>query len=500
VLSLESPASLGVENEAPAVKHPLTIAVLVCWLTMLALLVRKQASPPATDLAMLQPSAAEAGSAPPREEWLGIYQGERKIGYARRSVAPTAGGYQVRDESTLALAMLGTPQRLTTSLAAETDQRFGLRSFRFALVSPAATFTAGGTSDGRRLVVRYGAGDRLDTLAVPLEGPIYLATTFRPRIAAARPAPGTRYSHTVFSPLTLRSEPVTTVVEGRETIDGIETLRVDEEQQGLRTHVWLADDGRAVREEAMLGLVLRAEPRDTALRGLDTAAPLDLATVARIPLRGTIANARETTALTLRVSGPALGSVPDDPPRQRMRAGRLRIVREAAPGPGSPPPGPAEELYVAPSPFIESDDPTIVARARAIVGDERDPVRRAERLLHWVATSLTREPSATVPSAREVLRVRRGDCNEHAVLLTALARAAGIPARMIAGAVYLDGDFLYHAWSELWLGRWVSADAVFDQMPVDATHVKLLEGGPERHLGLAGLVGQLSFATPEAGT
>jgi len=255
-----------------------------------------------------------------------------------------------------------------------------------------------------------------------------------------------------------------------------------------------------VREEAMLGLVLRAEPRDAALRGLDTAVPLDLATVARIPLRGTIANARETTALTLRVSGPALGSVPDDPPRQRMRAGRLRIVREAAPGPGSPPPGPAEELYLAPSPFIESDDPTIVARARAIVGDERDPVRRAERLLHWVATSLTREPSATVPSAREVLRVRRGDCNEHAVLLTALARAAGIPARMIAGAVYLDGDFLYHAWSELWLGRWVSADAVFDQMPVDATHVKLLEGGPERHLGLAGLVGQLSFATPEAGT
>src|SRR5213594_4218026 len=491
-------AGLRIENEAAAVKHPLTVAVFACWLTMLALLVRKQASPPTTDLAMLPASAAEEARA--RDEWFGIYQGDRKIGYARRSVAATAGGYQVRDESTLALAMLGAPQRLTTSLAAETDQRFGLRSFRFALVSPAATFTAGGTSDGRRLEVRYGAGDRLDTLAVPLEGPIYLATTFRPRIAAARPIPGTRYSHAVFSPLTLRSEAVTTVVEGRETIDGIETLRVTEEQQGLATHVWLADDGRAVREEAMIGLVLRAEPRETALRGLDTAAPLDLATVARIPLRGTIANARETTALTLRVSGPALGSVPDDPPRQRMRAGRLRIVREAAPGPGSPPPGPAEELYVAPSPFIESDDPTIVARARAIVGDERDPVRRAERLLHWVATSLAREPSATVPSARQVLRVIRGGCNEHALLLTALARAAGIPAPMIARAVYLYGAFLYHAWSELWLGRWVSADAVFDQMPVDATHVRLLEGGPERHLGLAALVGGLSFATPEADT
>src|SRR5207253_1079198 len=208
---------------------------------MLALLVRKQASPPVTDLAMLPASASEAGSATPREEWFGIYQGEQKIGYARRSLAPIAGGYQLRDESTLALAMLGTPQRLTTSLAAETDAQFDLRSFRFALVTP--------------------------------------------------------------------------VVEGRGTIDGIETWRVSEEQQGLATHVWLADDGRAVREEAMLGFVLRAEPRETAPRGLDRAAPLDLATVARIPLRGTIANPRATTALALRVSGPAVASVPDDPPR-----------------------------------------------------------------------------------------------------------------------------------------------------------------------------------------
>jgi hypothetical protein len=70
---------------------------------------------------------------------------------------------------------------------------------------------------------------------------------------------------------------------------------------------------------------------------------------------------------------------------------------------------------------------------------------------------------------------------------------------MVAGAIYEDGGFLYHAWSELWLGgRWVTADAVFAQMPVDATHVKLLEGGPERHLGLAGLVGRLAFATPGA--
>lgn len=479
-------------------KHPLTLVVFGWWLTMLALLVRKQVSPPTTDLAALAASDATPMS---REEWFGVYQGERKIGWAHRGVSPTPGGYHLRDESALALAMFGTPQRLTTSLVAETDESFGMRSFHFALDSPAATFSASGTSDGQKLEVRYGVGDRQDTLVVPLAAPISLSTSLRPRIAAARPAPGTRFSHSVFSPLTLHPEPVTTTVEGWETIDGVDVLKVVEEQQGLRAHVWLADDGRAVREEAMLGLMLRAEPREAALRGANSAAPLELTRATRIPLHGTIASPRRSTALTLRVSGPAAGQVPNDPPRQRMQGTVLRIVQEAPPVAGAADVPPPDGAYLLPSPFIESDDPTVVSRARTIVGDERDPVHRAERILSWLETHMTPEPSATVPSAREVLRVLRGDCNEHAVLLTALARAAGIPARMVAGAVFQDGAFLYHAWSELWLdGRWISADAVFAQMPVDATHVKLVEGGPERHLGLASVVGRLHFATAEAGT
>ena len=479
-------------------KHPLTIVVFAWWLVMVALLVRKQAPPPTTDVASLPAADATVGS---QDEWFGVYQGQRKIGWAHRATTPTPTGYRVRDESMLELAMLGTPQQLTTSLAAETDGSFGLRSFHFTLISPAATFTARGTSDGRQLDVRYGAGGRENGLELPLDEPIQLATTLRPRIATARPAPGTRYSHTTFSPLTLRRETITTVVEGRETIDGTDTLRVVEEQQGLRAHVWLDAEGRAVREEAMLGLVLRAEPHETALRGLDAAAPLELTSATRIPLHGTIASPRGAAALTLLVSGGAAGQIPDDPPRQRMDAGVLRIVREPAPVPGAAAAPPPEAGDLLPSPFIESDDPAIVARARAIAGEEADPVRRAERILAWMETSMTPEPSATVPSAREVLRVLRGDCNEHAVLVAALARAAGVPARMVAGAVYQDGAFFYHAWNELWLGgRWVSADAVFHQMPVDATHVKLIEGGPERHLGLATVVGRLSFTTAEDGT
>ena len=480
-------------------KHPLSIAIVVVWIGMAALLVRKQTPAPAIDVASLPPLEAPGAAGTGEhdtDEWFGVYQGAHKIGHTHRVATRSETGWTLRDESSLAIAMLGTPQPLTTRLAAETDDAFALRTFSFTLTSPAATFTATGRSDGNRLEVAYGVDGRTDSLVVPIDEPIRLPGALRPRIAAAQPADGTRFAHTTFSPLTLRRETSTAIVEGRETIDGVDTLRLAEEQQGMTARVWITPDGRAVREEGALGFVLRAEPRATALAGVDNGAPVDLALATRIPLTGRIENPREAASLTFRVTGPAADLVPDDPPRQRIHDGLLRVTREPQPAGGPRP----DARYTAPSPFVESDDPVIVERARAIVGDETDPAVRARRLLRWVRANMTQSPSLTVPSAREVVRTLRGDCNEHAVLLTALARAAGIPARVVAGLVYQDGDFFYHAWSELWLDGWLSADAVFAQMPADATHVKLLEGGPERHAQLARLMGRLSFATVEEGS
>jgi hypothetical protein len=481
------------------VKHALTAAVVAIWLGMVARLVEKQTPPPALEATGLP--APEARLEPRQDDWFGVYQGGRKIGHGHRVTTRTESGYRFEDDTDLELAMLGVPQPLRTAVVADTDAAFALRSFRFTLVSPAATFTATGTSDGRRLEVRYGG--EAEPLVIPLDHPIALSTTLRPRILAAHAAPGTRYTESILSPITLHEEAVIITVEGHETIDGEDALRITEEQQGLRAHAWLAADGSVLREEGMLGFVLKREPRAVALAGTETAAPLDVAVAARIPLDGTIANPRELAALALRVSGEAADRIPDDPPRQRRTGDVLRVVREAAPEAGAADAAtddPAAAAFAAPGPFIESDDPAIVARARAIVGSEHESAAKARRIIRWVRENLTQEPSLTVPSAREVLRARRGDCNEHAVLVAALARAAGIPARVVTGAVYAGDGFYYHAWDELWLGRWVSADAVFAQLPVDATHVKLAGGGPDEQLGVAAVVGRLAFATVERGS
>jgi transglutaminase-like putative cysteine protease len=149
---------------------------------------------------------------------------------------------------------------------------------------------------------------------------------------------------------------------------------------------------------------------------------------------------------------------------------------------------------LASTPFLQSDHPRVQAAAHEAAGDERDPLRAAERLRAWVFRTLEKRPVASIPNAVQVLQMRAGDCNEHAVLFAALARALGLPARVVAGVVYADGAFLYHAWNEVWLGAgWMTVDATFDQMPADATHIKLVEGGPETHAALLTVIGKLAI-------
>ena len=108
-------------------------------------------------------------------------------------------------------------------------------------------------------------------------------------------------------------------------------------------------------------------------------------------------------------------------------------------------------------------------------------------------SNLDKRPVISVPSALEVLETRVGDCNEHATLLTALLRASGIPARLSIGLVYNRNKFFYHAWTEAYVGEWISMDATFNQMPADVSHVRLMRGNLDKQVEIMGLIGKLKF-------
>jgi len=145
--------------------------------------------------------------------------------------------------------------------------------------------------------------------------------------------------------------------------------------------------------------------------------------------------------------------------------------------------------------LIQSHDPRIAAQARRVIERERSPARVAELLTHWVHATVRRAvPQAgSVPSAAKVLETGRGDCNEAATLFVALARSTGLPARTVAGLIYLDGRFYYHAWAEVYLNDWIAVDPTFDQFPADAAHLPIAIGGLARQVELVPLIGRLKL-------
>jgi transglutaminase-like putative cysteine protease len=150
--------------------------------------------------------------------------------------------------------------------------------------------------------------------------------------------------------------------------------------------------------------------------------------------------------------------------------------------------------YLEESAEVQSRHPMIRALSRELVGDTQNDWQVAQDINRWVHNNLEKELVDTV-TALDALHERRGECQSHTYLFTALARAAGIPTRIVNGLVYSKeyAGFLYHAWPEVYVGEWRALDPTFGQSVVDATHIKLTEGTKEGPFGLMEFVGKVEI-------
>lgn len=172
--------------------------------------------------------------------------------------------------------------------------------------------------------------------------------------------------------------------------------------------------------------------------------------------------------------------------------------------------GPVEDLTVEVSGTVETADlagvlrghrervpPAAYLRAthatradvavRALVdeaGGEGDgPLDCAHRLAAAVAGAIAFEPGLTEhgTTAAEALALGRGVCQDHAQVLIAAARHAGLPARYVCGYLHATDDSgpheASHAWAELHVAGlgWVGFDAANACCP-DERYVRLGSG------------------------
>ncbi|WP_218934542.1 transglutaminase-like domain-containing protein [Rosistilla ulvae] len=147
----------------------------------------------------------------------------------------------------------------------------------------------------------------------------------------------------------------------------------------------------------------------------------------------------------------------------------------------SEPVGEADEIANS---LIQSDHPTIRQMVKSLlVSEDASLDQKAETLRLGVHRHVRKKNfSRGFLSAAQVATEAEGDCTEHAILLAALCRAAGIPSRVAAGLLMLppgEGQsqplMAYHMWTLIWTGdRWAALDATLAEQPKFADRIMLV--------------------------
>lgn len=138
------------------------------------------------------------------------------------------------------------------------------------------------------------------------------------------------------------------------------------------------------------------------------------------------------------------------------------------------------DIYLRPTSIIDCDNTLIKEKAQELVKDQQEVPNKAKYLFYFVRDEI--KYNLYVPSdkpeyyiASRILQESEGFCVQKAVLLTALSRAVGIPARLHIAAIrnnlvpdklkqFMGGNlFPTHGYSELYIEeRWIKVAPTFD--------------------------------------
>jgi transglutaminase-like putative cysteine protease len=483
--------------------RPLTFLVFAAWAAAMVLLVRR--SYLQTPVALAADLAQYGTSA----QWKGIYYRGEKIGFSVGQTAPVDGGYELKEDGRIQLTLLGASSAIRLHSTVRVDEAFGLRDFAFSLDPGTGPTEIRGALAGRKLelTIKSASGERSETRELA-EAPV-LSMSFPRRLAASGGlASGRTLRFPMFDPTTLRNAPMEVTVGAREVVDvgGRPTpaFKVATVFAGIAGTSWITDVGEVVREESPMGMMV---VRETAQQAQAMAVPgrvqADLLEAAAIVPEGAprIDDPASVERLRVRLVGAEALAGPDLQGAGQRVEGDLFDVRD--PRTLTPTPlDPDARSFLAAEPFLESDAPEIRAETEKALGGVEGDRARAERLVRHVHSIVDKKPTVSLPSALEVLRTRVGDCNEHTALYVAMARAAGLPARIAVGLVAQRSAFYYHAWAEVYLtqggrGLWLPVDPTLNQFPADATHIRLARGGLDRQAAILGLVGKAKMTVVE---
>lgn len=426
------------------------------------------------------------------EQWMGVYYKGEKIGYAGRKIEKKDAGYKVSELLKMRLNVMDTQKEIETITNAFLDSGLRLKSFDFVLKSDANMIIRGRVED-KNLNVEIETPGAKSEKVIRLKDAPSLNLSVIPDILKQGLKTGKKFTMAIIDPATLTQENMFIEVTGKEPITAMglkqDAFKVKGAFKGTEFLMWLTEKGEVLREESPMGFTLIKEAKESAMQiGRPS---LDL--IAQVAVPFNLKLPRDTNYLKVRLSEIDFKGLELEGGRQHFKGNMLEIRKEAISyQPSAISPKPQEE-YLNDTMFIQSKDPQIVSLAKEIIKDEKDSLEAARLIYEWVYKNIEKVPTITIPMATEVLKTKRGDCNEHTALYTALARAAGIPTRIALGLTYKDGFFYYHAWPEIFVKQWIAVDPTLGQFPADAAHIRLITGDIDKQAQILSVVGKIKL-------
>jgi hypothetical protein len=471
------------------------------------------------------PGAPVAKKAQTKTEYMAILVGGQKLGYVENVRRADGDTVTTSQRMVLTIRRMGMALKLEQSestvesaggepLSFVSTQNFGMT----------AQTTAGAIKDHKvKVTVTSGQQVRESEIAWP-EGAL-LSEGLRLLSISKGFKEGTRYTAKAFMPSMLNSADANMVIGAKKQVDllgrVVELTEARSVLSGPTGQIesvgYLDADGDALKTVTpMLGMQMEmvACTKEFATMPGES---VDLFSKVFVACPSPLGNLGAAASVTYRIepTNPSAGASAkldflESPSQKVTRDGNSIVVTVrpvAGKGGALPYKGadPATVKALKATQYLQSDAEEVVALARKAVAGAKDAAGAARQIQDFVSKYVTRKDlSVGYASALEVAKSRQGDCSEHAVLAAAMCRAAGLPAQVVMGVVYVESMggrrdvFGPHAWFRALIdGVWVDYDAAMGSY--DAGHVALYagDGDPSDFFGVVNTLGNFRIAEAE---
>lgn len=433
----------------------------------------------------------------PSEHWEIQYLGGRPIGYTRFRVTPslTSEAAKLRCETTSVVRMRKDDQLIEQRLSVSTLERPNgeLISFNVEQHTGPESSKLEGVVVGETLQLNRIQGSKRSGTRIPWKSSYRGPNALEQSLRRQPLLPGERRRFTYFDPilgsladivLEAKEQAMSAVLGGSEmNLLEIRSVVILDDR-GMESRLWMDASG-AIQKSYIPALDVRSfrSSESDALAVRDSA-EWSVANWSAIPLNRAVENVDKISEIVFQVrlkdqTNPANLFPSTDYQTVRSVTALTCVVTVARPdwpSDGTPGESPAPD-YLAPSEFVQLDDPQLrdLANAFATMGSPDEPL--LERLCRGVHRSIRKSTfTRSFASAAEVAYDLQGDCTEHALFMAGIARIHGFPTRVACGLLVSSQDgsptMVFHMWNEVFVqGKWIPIDATWDNIPAPANRI-----------------------------